>query len=392
MINLVLFLCLFSSILATRFRYDPSYDLIEFPLDNITDTTIITSFLSIPYLPADEPEIEYYDGKILKVWLSRDQQKLLETSSLVHYPGIDQNHINFLEAKAQNYRDPTNGDAPDWTKYCDSACWVARAKDLAANCAYPVALETYGKSVKGRDLVALKIGSVAPAKGPILLGGNIHGDEPVGNQLIQRYAWETCNSPSEAQKKIATTTTVWYQPFFNPDGYEAHQRANGNNVDLNRNFPVIKTPRAQVETTAYMNFAKKIKPSYGTMYHGGMAFAMYTYFDCYDKTIIPRCPPGDTPSDTPRGKDFKTGINVYAGGLKKAGMKCDTSTCAFNVINDRGYSATGVSSDWAAAHNNQVDITIEVDHTKWPSGGQLPHYYGIHMPILNEFCLLSVAP
>jgi len=350
----------------------------------------ITSFLNLPSLPADEEVIEYFDGKRLKIWASPSQQELLKQSGFVHYNGIDQNAINFAEAQMQNYRDPTDGNPPDWSKYCNSACWIARAKDLAANCAYPVQLETYGKSVRGRDLVALKIGSVDPAKGPILLGGNIHGDEPIGNQLIQRYAYETCRSASAAQKKIATSTVVWYQPFFNPDGYEAHQRANANGVDLNRNFPVIRTPSPAAETTAYINFASKVKPSYGTMYHGGMAFAMYPYFDCYDHTIIPKCPPGDVPSSHPRYQDFKTAVNLYAAGMKKGGQSCDTSDCRFNVINNHGYSATGISSDWAAAHNNQVDITIEVDHTKWPSGSSLPiiiKFISLYLMIF-AYCLL----
>jgi len=387
---IVLLLGLVVSASASSLRHDPSYTLIEFPLENIT-TSVITNLLNLPTLPADEPEIEYFDGRLLKIWASPNQQKILDRSSLVHYPGIDQNGINFNESKRQNYRDPIDDAPPDWTKYCNSDCWIARAKDLAANCGYPAILETYGKSVKGRDLVAVKIGTTDPAKGPILLGGNIHGDEPIGNQLIQRFAYETCYSPSDDQKKIATSTVVWYLPFFNPDGYEAHRRENGNGKDLNRNFPVVKTPSAQPETAAYIAFAKKVKPSYSTMYHGGMAIAIYPYFDCYNTAIIPKCPPGDVPSNHPRYQDFKTGETVYAGGMKKNGQKCDTSDCKFNVVNNRGYAATGVLADWAAAHNNQVDITIEVDHTKWPAGSTLPNYYKIHKPIMVEYCLLSIA-
>jgi len=383
---ILVLLGIFSTVLS--FRHDPTYALIEFPLENIS-TSDITSFLNLPTLPADEPEIEYFDGQRLKVWASLDQQKILNQSSIVHYPAIDQNHINFLESKRQNYMDPIDGSDPDWSKYCDSSCWIARAKALAAKCDYPVELKTYGKSVKGRDLVAIKIGTKATKKGPMLLGGNIHGDEPVGNQLIQRFAYETCNSASADQKAIATSTIVWYLPFFNPDGYEAHQRANGNGVDLNRNFPVIRTPRAEVETTAYMNFAKDVKPSFSTMYHGGMAVAIYPYFSCYDKTIIPKCPPGDVPSSHPRAADFKAAETLYAGGMKKGGQRCDTNDCKFNVINNGGYPGTGILADWGAAHNNQVDITIEVDHTKWPSGSQLPNFYKIHMPILNDYCKMS---
>jgi len=388
--NFVLLFGLFTPIMSSIFRHDPLYHLIEIPLENVT-TEEITSFLNLPTLPADESEIEYFDGERLKIWASSNQQKKLLQSNFVHYIGVDENEINFEEAKRQNYTDPTNGTSPDWTKYCDTSCWSARAKDLAANCAYKAEIEIYGKSVSGRDLIALKIGTVTPAKGPILLGGNIHGNEPVGGQLVQRYAYETCYSPSDEQKKIATSTIVWYLPFFNPDGYESHRRENANGADLNRNFPVIRTPSPQPETTAYMKFATKIKPSYSTMYHGGLAFAMYPYFDCYDRTIIPKCPPGDVPSSQARYQDYKTATNVYAGGMKKSGFRCDTSDCKCNVVNNKYHKGTGILADWAAAHNDQVDITVEVDHAMWPSGSQLPHYYSIHQPIINDYCLLSIS-
>jgi len=379
----------FCTISFSSFRHDPSYVLIEFPLENIT-TSIITSLLNLPTLPADEEEIEYFDGKRLKIWASLEQQEILNQSSLLYFPGVDENAINFAEAKRENYKHVV-GAAPDWTKYCDPSCWIARATDLAKNCKYPATMRTYGKSANGHDLVALKIGTVQTTKGPILLGGNIHGDEPVGNQLIQRFAYETCYSPSSSQDKIATSTTVWYVVFFNPDGYIAHKRPNGHGVDLNRNFPVVNTPRAEPETTAYIALAQEIKPSFSTMYHGGLAVAIYPYFSCYGAPYIPKCPPGDVPSSHPRYADFKVARTLYAGGMKKGGQKCDTSDCSFNVINDGGYPGVGILADWAAAHNNQVDITVEVDHTKWPAGSTLPHYYKIHGPIIVDYCLLSVV-
>lgn len=377
-----------STVLSSSFRHDATYALIEFPLENIS-TTDITTLLNLPTLPADEPEIEYFDDKRLKIWASLSQQKILNQSSIQHYPGIDENAINWKEAKSQNYMDPIDGSDPDWTKYCDSNCWIARAKAMADKCAFPAEIKTYGKSVRGRDLIALKIGTKTTSKGPMLLGGNIHGDEPIGNQLIQRFAYETCNSASADQKTIAESTIVWYYPFFNPDGYESHKRENANGADLNRNFPVIKTPRAQVETTAYMNLAKEVKPSFSTMYHGGMAISIFPYFSCYDKTIIPKCPPGDVPSNHPRYADFRAAEDLYAAGMKKGGQRCDTSDCKFNVINNGGYPASGVLADWAAAKNNQVDLTIEVDRTKWPAGSTLPRYYKIHEPIISDYCKLS---
>jgi len=373
------------------YRHDKDRSLIDIVISSNTTYNAITDLLGLPSFPSDEPEFEYVDNSTMKIWATIEHIKLLQKVKIQYSIGVDESEITFEEEKAINYMDPTDGSDPDWTKYCGSDCMIARFEDLSKNCKYPTELKDYGKSVRGRRLIALKIGTNVPSKGPVLLGGNIHGDEPVGNQMIQRYAYETCMNPDDTQAKIANSSVVWYLPFFNPDGYEANQRANANGVDLNRNFPVIRTPRAEVETSSYMKFAQDIKPSFSTMYHGGLCAALYPYFDCYDKTIIPQCPPGDVPSTHPRGKDFPVAEDLYAKGMLNGGQRCTTSNCKFNVINDGGYPGTGILADWAAAHNNQVDITVEVDRSKRPSGSQLPHYYKIHKPIIDSYNQLPIV-
>jgi len=378
-------LLLGTAVLVLGYRNDKNRTLIEIPLPNVTIEEI-TYLLQIPTFPSDEPEFEYVDDLRMQIWATQEHVELLKDGGYVHYPGFDESAQSFKEEKAANYMDPTDGSDPDWTQYCGSDCMISRFEALAKACKYPVHLEDYGKSVKGRRLIALRVGDVAhmPAKGPILLGGNIHGDEPVGNQMIQRYAYETCTNPDDTQAKIGSSSVVWYLPFFNPDGYELNQRANANGVDLNRNFPVVSTPRAQIETSSYMTFAQKIKPSFSTMYHGGLCAALYPYFSCYGAPYIPKCPPGDVPSTHARGDDFKKAEDLYAAGMLK-GPSCSTRNCKFNVINDGGYPGSGILADWAAAHNNQVDITVEVDKSKRPSGSRLPYYYTIHKPIIDGF-------
>lgn len=376
-------LFLFGCVSVRGFRNDPTRSLIDIQFEHAS-TSRVANLLDMPSWPCDEEEWEYVNETLMQIWVTEEHLELLASAGINNSPGHDEAAASFAEEKAQNYTDPTNGDPPDWGKYCGYDCCITRFEALAKNCKYPVVLEDYGKSVRGRRLIALKIGTKMPAKGPVLQGGNIHGDEPVGNQMIQRYAWETCNSPDATQAKIAEGSVTWYLPYFNPDGYESNQRANANGVDLNRNFPVIKKPRAEVEVTSYMTFATKVKPSYSTMYHGGLCAALYPYFSCYDKTVVPKCPPGDVGSNNPRAQDFKTATTLYAAGMMK-GPKCSTSNCKFNVINDGGYPGTGILADWAANSNGQVDITVEVDKSKKPSGSRLPYYYGIHKPIIDGY-------
>ena len=57
----------------------------------------------------------------------------------------------------------------------------------------------------------------------ILIVGVVHGDEPQGKYLIEKY-----------QEK---ETPLLFIPCLNPDGLSANTRTNANGVDLNRNFP-----------------------------------------------------------------------------------------------------------------------------------------------------------
>ena len=58
-----------------------------------------------------------------------------------------------------------------------------------------------------------------------LVIGVIHGDEPQGEHLINRYMEEEFNSD------------ILFIPCLNPDGRDLETRTNANGVDINRNFP-----------------------------------------------------------------------------------------------------------------------------------------------------------
>ena len=61
----------------------------------------------------------------------------------------------------------------------------------------------------------------------VLIAGVIHGDEPDGEYLINRYL----------SNKTDTKNRLLFIPCLNPDGKAQNKRTNANNVDINRNFP-----------------------------------------------------------------------------------------------------------------------------------------------------------
>jgi hypothetical protein len=118
--------------------------------------------------------------------------------------------------------------------------------------AYPAIAQRvgYGRSVDGRNLVALRIASVPlreSAKSVLILGA-IHGDEYM-NIVDRLGGWLLSISDTPWLRGfLARGHRIYIVPIANPDGYEnwrnrrfRPRRNNANRVDLNRDFDVIST-------------------------------------------------------------------------------------------------------------------------------------------------------
>ena len=105
----------------------------------------------------------------------------------------------------------------------------------------------------------LLVGSSFPIN-PILVIGVVHGDEPQGEYLINKYL-------TQNESKLL------FIPCLNPDGKNNNTRVNSNGVDLNRNFPTKNweltnkdkyyggaTPASETETKFLINIIEKYKP------------------------------------------------------------------------------------------------------------------------------------
>lgn len=85
------------------------------------------------------------------------------------------------------------------------------------------------KSPKGNEIMLLSRQPEDFEK-TILVIGVMHGDEPDGEYLINRYL-------SEKYDKNSLKNRLLFVPCLNPDGKAQNVRTNSNEVDLNRNFP-----------------------------------------------------------------------------------------------------------------------------------------------------------
>jgi protein MpaA len=83
-----------------------------------------------------------------------------------------------------------------------------------------------GSSVRGRPIVAYKLGN-AGASERVLVVGCIHGTECAGIPI----AWKLVRGSLPREFELLVI------PNLNPDGFHLHTRQNARGVDLNRNFP-----------------------------------------------------------------------------------------------------------------------------------------------------------
>jgi hypothetical protein len=86
---------------------------------------------------------------------------------------------------------------------------------------------TFGSSADGRALTAAhRQGSDRPTRN-VLVIGSMHGEEPAGTRVVDALATATLTPDLE----------LWTLRTMNPDGLATGTRRNGNDVDLNRNWP-----------------------------------------------------------------------------------------------------------------------------------------------------------
>ncbi len=96
---------------------------------------------------------------------------------------------------------------------------------------------------------------------PILIVGVVHGDEPQGEYLINKYLGEVEDSG------------MLFIPSLNPDGKDKGTRVNSNGVDINRNFPTKNwelsdkdnyyggdSPASEIETRFLLDVIEEYNP------------------------------------------------------------------------------------------------------------------------------------
>jgi protein MpaA len=146
----------------------------------------------------------------------------------------------------------------------------AQSEDEAASRARRV----LARSVDGRAVWLYTTGDPDAAH-RVLVIGCIHGDEPGGIAVVRTLI--NGRPPPEV--------AFWLVPVLNPDGRAAGRRQNGDQVDLNRNFPYRwhrigrpgdlhysgRGPLSEPESQAVANLILQVRPTLSIWFHQALA-------------------------------------------------------------------------------------------------------------------------
>ncbi|MCK4526334.1 carboxypeptidase regulatory-like domain-containing protein [candidate division WOR-3 bacterium] len=231
-----------------------------------------------------------------------------------------------------------------------------------------------GQSVQGRELWVLKLSDnplIDEAEPEIRFIGIIHGDEPIGCELLLRLAdtLTECYADNGYFTELLNNREIFIMPMLNPDGRESGSRYNANYEDLNRDFPVPDSSiggdgnwEYEVETQSLIDWSDTMNFNLSVTYHSGARVVNYQW----DYTH-------DIPPFHHLIRDISKG---YA--LRNDSMFYDPDPWYADSGVIRGsewYVISGSVQDWAFHYTDCIDLTVELNSQKWPSYTKLPELW-----------------
>lgn len=243
-------------------------------------------------------------------------------------------------------------------------------KDLAALYPKLARVESIGTSVQGREIWVMKISDNVEQdedEPEVKYVAAMHGDEVVGKELMMyliRHLLENYGKDA-AITQLVNDLEIWILPSVNPDGTEAKRRYNANWVDLNRNFPDPQddpnnTPNGRaIETQRIMAFTAAHNFCLSLNFHGGAVCVNY-------------------PWDTQAGDVPDIALTKYlALGYSKLNPPMYNSSSFPNGVTNgyAWYEVNGGMQDWSYHWYSDLDFTVELSQSKWPSASMLAQYW-----------------
>ncbi|XP_067868007.1 carboxypeptidase M-like [Heterodontus francisci] len=272
-------------------------------------------------------------------------------------------------------------------KYHHTSSLESFLHDVQTNYSTITHVYSIGQSVEGRDLWVIAIGE-SPMEHRIGIPevkyiGNIHGNEPVGRELLLHLIDFLVTSYGQDKNitKLIGSMRIHILPSMNPDGFEksivgrctgTHGRYNSNMMDLNRNFPDPFGKRIsplEPETEAVIQWIHSVPFVLSASLHGGAIVAAYPYDNNNQgSSNYSRSPDDDV---------FKYLAKIYSFNHK---TMYKGNLCKMKFLNGvtngaKWYSIAGGMQDYNYVWGQCYDLTLELSCCKYPIAAQLSHFW-----------------
>ena len=255
-------------------------------------------------------------------------------------------------------------------------------------------LMTLGTLSSGRKIMGVRINNGdTTGKPKFLYSSTIHGDETTGWILMLRLIDELCTSTDSRIVNLVNNLDIFIFPNTNPDGTYAGgnntvtgaTRANGNGVDMNRNYPDPHSSAHpdgnayQMETQWFMQLAEDYPFVMAANYHGGAQVVNYPWDNTYTRHADDAW--------------WQYVSREYA-------QLCQAVSSSYMTGQNNGitngadwYMIGGGRQDYMNGYRQCREVTVECSTTKCPSASTLPNYWNYnHNAMLTymEQCLNGV--
>ncbi|NPV13672.1 DUF2817 domain-containing protein [candidate division WOR-3 bacterium] len=239
--------------------------------------------------------VNYIDNRGVVAEATLDEQEKLRSSGF----SIEILTRNITRVYEQNcLASASDGRYLTYSEFRDTMAIIAQNNSNICK------LETLGLSYNGSLILIMKISDnpQSDENEPVVhFEGDIHGDEKIAwaivfeliKYLVQNYGTDTLVT------RLVNDREIYLLPMYNPDGFIAGRRYNGNNVDLNRNWGWMwgdevnqgAAPFSEPENRAALAHIWRNPAVIYVSYHAGTTFISHPWSYCFSyQNTIPELP------------------------------------------------------------------------------------------------------
>lgn len=252
---------------------------------------------------------------------------------------------------------------------------VAIADSLALNFPSICKKVSYGTSIGGRQLAALKISDhveLDENEPELMFDGGIHGDEVGGPQNLIMLARDLCKGygSNTTYTDLINSREIWLYYMVNPDGRVNMTRLNDNGVDCNRDAGYMWDNSgnswdafSQPETRGVRDCILDNQFVVYINYHSGVEMICYPW--SYRAAATP---------DNPHLNQL---ANIYS---TTSGYPYLQYGQGYQIL----YQINGCFKDFDYGSVSGVGWTVEISTDKQPPSYQIPIYYQRNLPSMVE--------